>query len=78
MREFTAEWKAACARLRKAEDRLSSAWTSFSDGTSGPPSKDLIAEVSRLRQACDRRLASLLEMDEAQRTKQAPRDRPTA
>jgi hypothetical protein len=78
MREFRAEWKATCNRLWKAEDRLSSAWMAFSDGTSDAPSKDLIAEVSRLRQACDRRLAALLEMDEPQRTKQRPKDRPSA
>jgi hypothetical protein len=54
-------WKQANDLVRAAEERLGAAWTEFSAGQAGPPDKELLAEVARLRRECDARLAAILD-----------------
>jgi transposase-like protein len=54
-------WKTANEHVRAAEERLSHAWTAFAAGTGGPPDKELLDEVARLRRESDQQLAALLD-----------------
>jgi len=54
-------WKEANDLVRAAEDRLNAAWGAFAAGRAGPPSKEMLDEVARLRRECDKRLAAILD-----------------
>jgi hypothetical protein len=54
-------WKKANEHVRSAEERLAHAWASFAAGTGGPPDKELLTEVARLRRESDQQLAALLD-----------------
>jgi hypothetical protein len=55
------EWKEANEMVRAAEERLAGAWAAFAAGKGGPPDKELLVEVARLRRDCDKRLAAILD-----------------
>ena len=59
--EFNRKWRAANERVREAEERVHKAWTDFAAGTAGPPPKELMEEVARLRRECDAELSELLQ-----------------
>jgi acyl transferase domain-containing protein len=54
-------WQRANEHVRSAEERLAHAWAAFAAGTGGPPDKELLTEVARLRRECDQHLAALLD-----------------
>jgi hypothetical protein len=54
-------WKEANDVMRVAEHRLTAAWAAFAAGSAGPPDKELLEEVARLRRECDKRLAAILD-----------------
>jgi hypothetical protein len=55
------EWTAANEKVRAAEEQLGAAWAAFADGKAGPPDKELLAEVARLRRECDQKLTAVLD-----------------
>ena len=57
------DWRSADTAAREAEHRLAGAWIALDMGGE-PPSKELLAEVSRLRAlASDRLQAAVLALD---------------
>jgi hypothetical protein len=59
--ELRRDWTQANESVRVAEERLGAAWAAFAAGKGGPPDKELLAEVARLRRECDKRLAAILD-----------------
>jgi hypothetical protein len=58
-----AAWKQADALARDIEATLAEAWERYETKTGGPPTEDLLKEVSRLRSAANDKLTvALLEI----------------
>jgi hypothetical protein len=71
-------WEQANASVQEAEARLSAVWSSFAAGQSGPPSKELLEEIARLRRECDARLKAILDTHNSKPAARYRPERPSA
>jgi hypothetical protein len=65
--EFAKKWRTANARVRRIEQQISRAWSDFSSGRAGPPSRELMDKLARVRREADEELRAVLLAIQAKR-----------
>jgi hypothetical protein len=61
-RDAFSAWKEADARARGAELKLALAWDDYFAHRGGPPARELVGEVSRLRGEANQKLTAAMQI----------------